>query len=51
MLLNNFPYSSSTALLSLYYCVDVFHIILEFFAYVKKDWVFWRKNLLLITVV
>lgn len=36
MLLNYFPYSSSTALLSLYYCVDFFHVILEFFASVKK---------------
>lgn len=51
MLLNNFPYSSSTALLSLYYCVDFFHIILEFFACVKKGWMCWTKKVLLITVV
>lgn len=51
MLLNNFPYSSSTAPLSLYYCVDFFHIILEFFASAKKELVVLEKKLLLITVI
>lgn len=39
---------------SLYCCVDFFHVILEwffFFNLVKKNWIFQRKKLLLITVI
>lgn len=50
MLLNYFPYSSSTAPLSLYYCVDFFHTILEYFASVKKGWMFWKKNVLIAVI-
>lgn len=31
MLLNSFPYSSSTVTILLYYCVDFFHIILGWY--------------------